>query len=152
MDPNLLISQSSKVASIIKNKTWHWDRSRKPVVREILTHIPPNLQPNSATEDSILWTLTATGKFSTKTALHGFRNPSPEVFWYNLVWFQQAAPRWSIIEWLAIRAQLSTKDRMQVLKITNNADCVLCSGVWRITPISSFHALFLAKSGVIFSD
>ncbi|XP_058198565.1 uncharacterized protein LOC131314090 [Rhododendron vialii] len=101
LDHNLLRSQNSVVASTTSDNTWHWDRPRTLIVREILAHIPPNLQP------------------------HWFQD---SISWHKVVWFSKAVPRWSVIEWLAILARLSTKDRLQVWGTVDNADGVLCSG------------------------
>lgn len=81
LDHNLLRSQNSIVASTRRDNTWHWDRPRNLITREILAHIPPNLQPDSGKEDSVLWSLTANGQFSIKSAWQGFRTPSPGTKW-----------------------------------------------------------------------
>lgn len=81
------------------------------------------MQPNIAQEDFVTWLLNANGKFSIKSVWQGFRNPSPEVFWHRMTWFQQALPRWSIIQRLAILSCLATKYRMKSWGIIENSEC-----------------------------
>ncbi|XP_058180159.1 uncharacterized protein LOC131298698 [Rhododendron vialii] len=105
----------AKVASIIVDQKWHWPRERNSVTREIIRNTPDSFIPHLAQEETMVWNLNASGKFSIQSAWNAFRSPKPVVEWAKVVWFKPAIPRWSIIQWLAILRRLSTKDRLHHL-------------------------------------
>lgn len=120
----------AKVASIITNQKWQWPRRRNAVTREILRSTPASLTPHISQEDSVVWNLTANGRFSIKSAwnaLRRVRTPHPVVNWSKVIWFKHAVHRWSIIQWMTVLGSLSTRDRLLKLGMLVDAQCVMCS-------------------------
>lgn len=66
--------------------------------------MPSTLVPSSNQEESVSWSLSATG-------FHSVSNQLPKVLWYNIMWFKHYVPRRAIIQWIAVWGRLSTKDR-----------------------------------------
>lgn len=77
-----------KVESVISDNSWVWARRRNAVIREIMESIPSSLVPNCAQNDSVVWSLTATGDYSLKSAWQALRNRMPVVS-YNVVWIKR---------------------------------------------------------------
>lgn len=76
------------------------------------TMVPP--QPNRG-PDVYLWHNGAdhfVPKFSSKAIWHRIRETSPEVPWFDLVWFKEEIPRCSFVCWMAIQSRLPTKDKL----------------------------------------
>ncbi|KAI8534468.1 hypothetical protein RHMOL_Rhmol10G0092200 [Rhododendron molle] len=135
---NLGRSLHATVSSIIHNDSWRWPRCRHPIIRKIIEHTDPNLTPHVDNEDSVVWTLTASGSFSVNSAWQALRSKSSEVFWFNTVWYRWHVPRWSFILWLAVLGRLSTKDRLRVWGLLSDSSCALCHG----GPESHSHLFF----------
>lgn len=119
---NLGRSLEAKVESVIRDNLWCWPR-RNPVTREIMANTPSSLIPNSAREDSVVWALSPQG-FSVRSAWEAIRIVRPAVAWWKVVWFKFHVPRWAIIQWLAIRGRLSTKDRLHNWGKITDVRCV----------------------------
>ncbi|KAI8542252.1 hypothetical protein RHMOL_Rhmol08G0124200 [Rhododendron molle] len=100
----------AKVASIIDEGQWKWPRIRNRAVLSIIRNTPGNFLPSTSDCDKVVWTLTANGSFSVKSAWEACRKCNPIQPWSSLVWFSQGVPHWSFIEWLAILGRLSTRD------------------------------------------
>ncbi|KAM5554729.1 hypothetical protein ABKV19_022906 [Rosa sericea] len=103
------LSTSAMVSDVIYNNNWRWPSLSHELleIRVSLTQIIPN----SEVSDSVRWTLSSNGVYSTSSAWNALRFSRPIVPWYHLVWFGSCVPRWSFILWLAIRGRLSTMDR-----------------------------------------
>lgn len=82
------------------------------MVKEIMENTAPDLVPHEDIEDSVIWTLSTAGTYSTKSVWEALRSKAPEVGWWPMVWYKKHVPRWSFILWLAILGRLSTKDRL----------------------------------------
>ncbi|XP_028099266.1 uncharacterized protein LOC114298836 [Camellia sinensis] len=54
----------SKVAFVVKDSGWCWPNASSWVVKEILTHTPPDLTPSMGSNDKIVWLPQKDGKFS----------------------------------------------------------------------------------------
>lgn len=127
-------SLGAKVESLIRNNSWCWPRRRNAVTKEIIEHTPSSLVPNSTQEDSVVWTLNSQG-FSVKSAFEAARNIHPAVGWWQVVWFKFHVPRWAIIQWLAIKGQLSTKDRpLSVCFVGLLQSIMLTSSFYAVSP------------------
>lgn len=146
---NMGRSLNARVASIVCATGWRWARVRNPVVQDIIAHTPVGFLPNMLQDDSVRWTLTATGTFN-------LRASGSKVDWRKVVWFKHHVPRWAVIQWMIVLGRLSTRNRLvsggllQILAVV----CVLM-GSKRMS-ISFFIAFFssgiwcyfLGKNGV----
>lgn len=87
---------------------------------------PSSIIPHPDQRDSVKCFLYANGCFSTKSAWHALRTPTPQVFWAKCVWFPHSIPTWAIIEWMAILKRLPTKERLHAWGISPDIQCVFC--------------------------
>lgn len=85
----LICLEVFKVESVISDNSWVSARRRNAVIREIMESIPSSLVPNCAQNDSVVWSLTATGDYSLKSAWQALRNRMVVVSWYNVVWIKR---------------------------------------------------------------
>ncbi|KAI8544609.1 hypothetical protein RHMOL_Rhmol08G0310000 [Rhododendron molle] len=125
---NLGRSLDARVSSIIADGCWRWPRARNAIVQKIIRHTPDNLVPHPDREDTVLWNLTVTGEYTSKSAWGALRVPGEEVRWHYLVWFKHYIPRWAMIQWIAFHGKLLTRDRLFSWGIIADKCCVLCGG------------------------
>ncbi|KAI8564441.1 hypothetical protein RHMOL_Rhmol03G0181800 [Rhododendron molle] len=99
---NMGRSLTAKVSSIINNGEWHWPRRRNPVIAEIIHNTDASLIPAEANEDRVIWTLSSSESFTSKSAWSAIRTKAPEAPWHAIVWHKGLVPRWAFILWVAI--------------------------------------------------
>lgn len=46
---------------------------------------------------------------------------------FYLVWYPKYIPRWAIIQWLAFKGRLATKDRLITWGVISSNQCILCN-------------------------
>ncbi|KAF8378323.1 hypothetical protein HHK36_029662 [Tetracentron sinense] len=80
--------------------------------------------------DRVIWTPTANGKFSIKSAWDGLRSRRHKASWSIVLWFPQAIPHHSMIAWIAIKHALVTKDKLVAWAILQSDLCCLCRQDW----------------------
>lgn len=85
--------------------------------------------------DEIIWKLTTSGNYSSKSAyaLHFLGSTATNL--KTLVWKTQAPPKSKFFAWLAIQNRLWTSDRLEARGWPNTRYCPLC----RHTLESAFH-------------
>lgn len=93
---------------------------------EIIRETPVGFLLNPSSSDKVIWTLTKDGIFTAKSAWEACRHRNAFQPWHTLVWFGQAVPKWSFIEWLAILGRLSTKVRLVSWGMEVSPQCSLC--------------------------
>jgi hypothetical protein len=77
-------SFDAKVSSVIQNKEWHW----RPARSEELVDIQSKLCQIQFKEcDRVVWTITASGKFTCVATWQHLRHKQKEVQWWKLLWF-----------------------------------------------------------------
>lgn len=113
---DLRINLEAPVSSVVVNSEWFLPPARfeEAMTLQIVlsTMVPP--QPNRG-PDVYLWHNGAdhfVPKFSSKAIWHRIRETSPEVPWFDLVWFKEEIPRCSFVCWMAIQSRLPTKDKL----------------------------------------
>ncbi|XP_059627250.1 uncharacterized protein LOC132270055 [Cornus florida] len=80
---------ATTVSCFISNNYWSFPLSLSSVTSELL----PLPAPSSNENDKLLWSIAPSGKFSLKHTSAYFSPSSPQVPWYNLVWWSPAIPR-----------------------------------------------------------
>lgn len=91
-----------------------------------MRHTPADFLPNPTVCDRVVWTLSADGLFSVKTAWEACRHRKPFQPWHGIIWFTQEVPRWSYIAWLAVWGRLANRDRLGSWGLSFTPQCVLC--------------------------
>ena len=118
------LPRSTLVASIIQDNRWHWPLANSPELislKEVAQNIPP---PSSNSKDTVLWSPSHLGQYSTKSAWNTFRETRSIVSWSN-IWFPGKIPKASFILWLVVKKKLNTQDRL--FNSIPNAECLLCN-------------------------
>lgn len=87
--------------------------------------------------DFITWDGRRRKSVSLSSIWSSFRESSPLVPWFDIVWNSFSIPKCSFIFWLAIRNRLLTRDRMLSFGMQVDSSCVLCGG----GPESIYHIL-----------
>lgn len=67
----------TKVSSIIVHGEWSWPRQRNRSIMEVMRHTPSNFLPDPSVKDKVVWTLSADGIYSVKTAWEACRHRYP---------------------------------------------------------------------------
>ncbi|XP_043694642.1 uncharacterized protein LOC122645400 [Telopea speciosissima] len=100
-------------------------------------------------EDLVIWTPSANGLFTLRSAWDAVRTRSDKLAWCNLVWFPSSQPRFSFITWLACLGRLTTRWLLAQWGMLVDTSCVLCrNGVDCLD-----HLLFqCAFSAVVWKD
>lgn len=80
----LEISLTAKVSSIIDGDDWKRPRVRNYVIQEIMANTPVDLKPLVHNEDAVIWTLSPSGVYSSKSAWQALRTSKPVVPWFGL--------------------------------------------------------------------
>lgn len=140
---NMGRSLNARVASIVCATGWRWARVRNPVVQDIIAHTPVGFLPNMLQDDSVMWTLTATGTFN-------LRASGSKVDWRKVVWFKHHVPRWAVIQWMIVLGRLSTRNRPQ-WGITSDSSCCLCPHGLKTHEHLFFYCIFFLRNFVFFS-
>ena len=52
---------------------------------------------------------------------------SPQVSWFQAVWFPGATPKYSVLTWIAVHDRLATGVRVQKWSLNSDSHCVLCT-------------------------
>ncbi|KAG2332027.1 hypothetical protein Bca52824_003207 [Brassica carinata] len=131
-DPrDLQLPIDSTVSSAAVNGYWFLPPARSEEA-ETLQVVLSTMQPPSESrgKDSFLWrrgNWSFSKSFSSKATWDLFRERSPAVPWYSLVWFKEAVPRLSFVSWMSVLARLPTRDRLISWGMTVPASCSLCS-------------------------
>lgn len=123
-------SLGAKVNSIIHNGGWHWPQRRNAAITEIINNTAASLIPGEANEDRVIWSLSPTGVFTSKSTSSAIRTKAKGL-----------VPRWAFILWVAILGRLATRDRLRTWGVTLDSGCVLCAG-----GLESHNHLFFACS------
>ena len=97
------LPRHARVSSIIRNGQWAWPVANSPDLLILKQAIPPSLQPRCDQKDRLIWTPSASGSFSAKSAWKMLRTPHLKVDWHRLVWFPGNIPKAGFILWLTIR-------------------------------------------------
>ena len=118
------LSRNAKVCAIIHSNNWRWPVSNSPELLTLKASIPPQFHPDDSKDDAVLWTLSPSGTYTSKSAWNLVRARFPQVRWMQTVWFPENIPRTAFILWLAIRGRLNTQDRLH-FPITHPF-CLLC--------------------------
>ena len=119
------LPRNATVSSIIQNGNWVWPVANSPDLLILKSSIPEAMLPRSDQCDSICWTATLFGNFSTSSAWNKIRAHCAKVSWHKLVWFPGLIPKAAFILWLAIRQRLGTQDR---LRTPISTGCLFCAG------------------------
>uniref|UniRef100_A0A5B7BV48 Reverse transcriptase zinc-binding domain-containing protein n=1 Tax=Davidia involucrata TaxID=16924 RepID=A0A5B7BV48_DAVIN len=77
--------------------------------------------------DSLRWSPCASGNFSIQSTWDSCRVRKEKVEWGQLVNFPHSIPRYSFVLWMAIREQLSTKDRLLRYGGISDGRCLFCN-------------------------
>ncbi|XP_043694511.1 uncharacterized protein LOC122645251 [Telopea speciosissima] len=77
-------------------------------------------------EDMAVWTPTANGAFSLRTAWDVVRIPGAKLPWCDLVWFPSSQLCFSFITWLACLRKLTTRCLLAQWGLVVDTACVLC--------------------------
>ena len=117
----------AKVATIIRDGEWRWPLANSTELLTLKESIPMDMTPHMEDEDTIMWVLTASGDFTTKSAWMAIHRISPVTSWSKLVWFQGNFPRAAFILWMTIKIRLSTLDRFHNPQVIDT--CRLCGNV-----------------------
>ncbi|XP_058216995.1 uncharacterized protein LOC131327886 [Rhododendron vialii] len=117
----------AEVSSIIDEGVWKWPRQRNRAIMEIMRETPDGFLPSPSVSDTVIWTLTADGKYSAKSAWEACRHQNPVQPWHAIVWFGYGVPRWSFIEWQTVLGRLPSGDRLVSWGMVVSPQCVLCS-------------------------
>ena len=131
------LQRHAKVATIIRNGEWRWPLANSNELLTLKEAIPQEMIPHMDMEDSIIWALTPSGNFTTKSAWEAVRRSHPPAIWSKLLWFHGNIPRAAFILWLAIRGRLSTHDRSHIPQV-DPGRCLLCDAA----PESHHHLFF----------
>ena len=118
------ININAKVNAIIRGLEWNWPVSHSIELDEVRSVLATFYQP-SDTDDSVRWSITPNGAFSSSLVWDHLRVHNPTVPWYNIVWCQGGVPRQNFILWLATQYRLSTHDRIYKFTLGPLA-CMLC--------------------------
>lgn len=78
--------------------------------------------------DVPVWVPHSLGYFSVSSAWGVLRPSRPSISYIALLWFWGNIPKHSFIAWLAVRDQLSTRDRLRRWGAVVHSDCVFCTG------------------------
>lgn len=122
---SLGFSEMDKVEEFIENGYVQWPPvviDKWPELRNIYVGI------NANRPDKVSW-VSRDGKlgiFKSSDTWNDFREVSPAVSWYHLVWFSNSIPKHSFILWLAIRNKLMTQVRMQMWQTEGIVVCPFC--------------------------
>ena len=81
-------------------------------------------------KDAAKWTITSSGCYSCAAADNEIRvkELEVEVNWWKFLWFQLAIPRHTFIGWLAIKKNLTIRDKLAKWGYTGDTLCVFCRG------------------------
>ncbi|XP_028076039.1 uncharacterized protein LOC114278224 [Camellia sinensis] len=90
---NTALNAQSKVAFALGDNGWTWPNASSWEVREITTHIPPDIVLTSGCLDKPIWLLHNDGNFSIGSIWNSWRMKWPKVTWANLVWSPYSIPR-----------------------------------------------------------
>ena len=102
-----------------------WPVANSPDLLTLKRSIPASIIPRSEQSDSICWTATSSGIFSTSSAWEKIRTHRAKVIWHHLVWFPGLIPKAAFILWLAIRQRLGTQDRLRTPIPTGCLFCIV---------------------------
>jgi hypothetical protein len=104
--------EKDNVAKEIKGNNWIRSiaRLRTPGSWDIITSL--QLVPNHP--DSILWTLTADGKYSASSTYHAQFIGSHPRFVTHKIWNASAEPKCMLFAWLALHGKLLTSDMLDI--------------------------------------
>lgn len=106
------------------------------------------LAPKVEVEDSVLWTpQMSISLFNWLGMLEGLSIQL--CLGIGLSGFRSMhAPRWSIIQWMAIHGRLPTRDRLLQLGVVSDSTCVLCNSITeKAWPLTFCFYLPIYKSG-----
>lgn len=128
---HLRLSDSASVSDAVRNGNWYLPpaRSENAVTLQIVLSSTPVPTDENRT-DTYLWRVHSGGfgvNFSSHVTWDRLRISTPEVDWYDTVWFKEEIPRCSFITWLSMLGRLPTKDRLLSWGVSVPAACVLCS-------------------------
>lgn len=98
------------------------------MIAEIIHNTDASLIPAEANEDRVIWTLSSSESFTSKSAWSAIRTKAPEAPWHAMVWHKGLVPRWAFILWVTILGRLTTRDRLRSWGVTLDSGCVLCDG------------------------
>ncbi|KAF5191100.1 RNA-directed DNA polymerase (reverse transcriptase)-related family protein, partial [Thalictrum thalictroides] len=77
-------------------------------------------------KDEVIWKLTSSGNFSTRSTYRGLHTSGSRVRWHRLVWGKLVLPKHSFTCWQAFSHSLQTLDRLKQKHITDSTNCFLC--------------------------
>ncbi|KAF7126760.1 hypothetical protein RHSIM_Rhsim11G0026300 [Rhododendron simsii] len=95
---------------------------RNPVIAEIIHNTDASLIPAEANEDRVIWTLSSSGSFTSKSTWSAIRTKALEAPWHAMVWHKSLVPRWAFSLWVTILG------RLRSWGVTLDSGCVLCDG------------------------
>ena len=95
-----------------------------------------NLTPG--VEDTIVWTLTQKGIYTTNSAYKAQFIGATSCSFFSLVWKTWAPPKCTFFAWLAVQNRLWTSDRLAIRGWPHQPTCQLC----KCQPETARHILF----------
>ena len=169
-DQNMLVSE------LIDQQTKEWNRE---AVQRLLPHEAEkilSIKPGKGcSPDKIIWTLTKSGIYTTKTGYHAAETQATEMQtptggqnlfdWNNTIWKAACSPKIQIFLWKILQGALPLGENLEKRGMRENTACVHCGDketahhlfvscsfarkLWELAPIST-HAI--PSTNISFAD
>lgn len=142
---DLGISVNAKVEECRKHRRRH---HRFPILNTIEEEIERYKANLTDEVDISLW---MNGKgvykkaFSSKETWQVIISKNQNCYWYKMVWFKHATPRFSFVLWMAMHEKLSTGERMSKWGSNVDTACMLCRDPYETLSHLFFDCLYSSQ-------
>ena len=135
--PTTLQEQDLLVADLMSRETKEWNVARNNNLLPELTHLILQIRPSVMdTEDSFIWPLHTSRKYSTKSGYYSMiqsqilnspsHPPVAHLDWKKLVWTPRLSPKLKMFLWKILHGALPTGENLQKRNLLANTVCATC--------------------------